>query len=169
MYRIRLPDDTKYVSVHLAHIKSYRPRQSAPVPNLHKLGKLFLEKTLPTPAFVLMLSVIGVYKGGIIPIIIYVVYGSRASAQNLISNTELTRYHNIKNLLQNTELNIRLRKSRFLLATSESISLRKTTIPSEVISHRKTVVPSNANALLSSVNPDLARIKREIIRRGEHE
>ena len=30
VYRIRLPDDTKQVSVRLAHIKSYRPRQSAP-------------------------------------------------------------------------------------------------------------------------------------------
>ena len=28
VYRIRHPDDTKQVSVHLAHIKSYRPRQS---------------------------------------------------------------------------------------------------------------------------------------------
>ena len=50
MYRIRLPDDTKQVSVHLAHIKSYRPRQSAPAPDFHKLKKLFLENTLPTSA-----------------------------------------------------------------------------------------------------------------------
>ena len=50
VYRIRHPDDTKQVSVHLAHIKSYRPRQSAPAPDFHKLEGLFLEKTLPTPA-----------------------------------------------------------------------------------------------------------------------
>ena len=34
----------------LAHIKSYRPRQSAPAPDFHKLEGLFLGKTLPTPA-----------------------------------------------------------------------------------------------------------------------
>ena len=39
VYRIRHPDDTKQVSVHLAPVKSYRPRQSAPTPDL-----------LPTPA-----------------------------------------------------------------------------------------------------------------------
>ena len=50
VYRIRHPDDTKQVSVHLAHIKSYRPRQSAPAPNFHKLEGLFLGKTSPTPA-----------------------------------------------------------------------------------------------------------------------
>ena len=50
VYRIRHPDDTKQVSVHLAHIKSYRPRQSAPAPDFHQLEKLFLRKTLPTSA-----------------------------------------------------------------------------------------------------------------------
>ena len=50
VYRIRHPDDTKQVSVHLAHIKSYRPRQSAPAPDFHKLEQLFLGKTFPTPA-----------------------------------------------------------------------------------------------------------------------
>ena len=53
------------------------------------------------------------------------------------------------------------------LAISRSIVLRKTVIPSEAISHRKTVVRSNANPLLANANPDLARIKRKIIRRGE--
>ena len=39
------------MSVHLAHTKSYRPRQSAPAPDFHKLvEKLFRGKTLPTPA-----------------------------------------------------------------------------------------------------------------------
>ena len=40
----------KQVFVNLAHIKSSRPRQSAPTPNFHKPEKLFLGKTLPTPA-----------------------------------------------------------------------------------------------------------------------
>ena len=50
VYRIRHPDDTKQVSVHLAPIESYRPRQSTPAPDFHKLEELFLGKTLPTPA-----------------------------------------------------------------------------------------------------------------------
>ena len=50
VYRIRHLDDTKQVSVHLAHIKSYRPRQSDPAPDFHKLEGLFLVTTLPTPA-----------------------------------------------------------------------------------------------------------------------
>ena len=50
VYQIRLPDDTKQVSVHLANIKSYRPHQSALAPDFHKLEELFLGKTLPTPA-----------------------------------------------------------------------------------------------------------------------
>ena len=54
-------------------------------------------------------------------------------------------------------------------AISRSIVLRKTVIPSEAISHRKMEVRSNANPLLASANPDLARIKRKIIQRGESE
>ena len=50
VYRIRHPDDTKQVSVHLAHIKSCRPRQSAPAPNFYKLEGSFLGKPLPTLA-----------------------------------------------------------------------------------------------------------------------
>ena len=42
VYRIRRPEDTKQVSVHLAHIKSYRPRQSAPASDFHKLEESFL-------------------------------------------------------------------------------------------------------------------------------
>ena len=183
-------------------------------------------------------------KGDIVLIIISIVYGSKALAQKLTSNTELTRSHNVKNLpLLHTALNINMRQSRLLLAVSESILLRKTAIPpvaiphrktvvrpkanplfasvlaisgsivlrktaipsvatphrkmvvpskanplfasalaisrsvvlrktvilSEAISHRKTVVRSNAKPLLASANPDLARIKRKIIRRGESE
>ena len=48
VYRIRLPDDMKQVSVHLAHMKSYRSRRSALAPDFHQLEKLFLGKTLPT-------------------------------------------------------------------------------------------------------------------------
>ena len=94
----------------------------------------------------LMLSVTGVDKGNIVPIIIYIVYGSRTSAQKLTSNTELTRSHNVKNVLQHTELNISLRKSRLLLATNGSIKLRKTVIPSEAISYRKSSSPESEPA-----------------------
>ena len=144
-----------------------------------------------------MLSDTGVDKGGIVLIIISIVYGSKALAQKLTSNTELTRSHNVRNLLQHTVLNINFRQSRLLLAISGSILLRRTAIPPVAIPHRKTVVPSktnplfanvlaisgrivlrktaipstvvrsNANPLLASANPDLARIKRKIIRRGE--
>ena len=116
-----------------------------------------------------MLSVTGMDKGDIVPIIIYIVYGSRASTQRLTSNAEITGSHNVKNLLQRTTLNTSLEKLRLLLTIHGSISLRKTVIPSEAIQHRKTVVPSNANPLFASANPDLARIKRNIIRRGERE
>ena len=116
-----------------------------------------------------MLPVTGVDKRDIVPIIISIVYGSGTSAQELTSYTELTRSHNVKNLLQNTALNISLKKLPLLLAINRSISLRKTEVPSEAISHRKTVVPSKANPLFASANPDLARIKRKIIRREKLE
>ena len=86
-----------------------------------------------------MLSVTGVDKGDIVPIIIYIVYGSKAFAQKLTSNTELTRSHNVKNLSQHTAFDINLRQSRLLLATSGSISLRKTVIPPVAIPHQKTL------------------------------
>ena len=117
-----------------------------------------------------MLSIIVVGKEDIVPIIISIVYGSKALAQELTSNTELTRFHNVKNLSQHTALNIYMRESRLRLAISGSILIRKTVIPSVVaISHRKTVVPSKANPLFASANPDLARIKKKIIRRGQTE
>ena len=116
-----------------------------------------------------MLSVTGVNEGGIIPIIISMVYGSRVSAQKLTSNTELTRSHNVNNLLQHAALNIGLRKSRLLLEISGSISLQKKRIPSEAISRRKSVVPTKTNPLLASANPNLAQIKKNIIRRGERQ
>ena len=257
VYRIRHPDGTKQVSVHLAHIKSYRPRQSAPAPNFHKLEGLFLEKTLPTPALEESETVsphTGIYQvadavghrrgqGGHSPHNYIYRLRLKGVGPELTSNTELTRSHNVRNVLQHTALNINLRQSRLLLAISgiillrktaippvaiphrktavpskanppfanvlaisgsivlrktanpsvatphrktavpskanplfasalaisRSTVLRKTVIPSEAISHRKTVVRSNANPLLASANPDLARIKRKIIRRGESE
>ena len=69
VYRILLSDATKQVSVHLAHIKSYRPRQSAPPSNLHKEEKLFQGKTLPTLALEeseMALQHIGIYQAGVI-------------------------------------------------------------------------------------------------------
>ena len=154
-----------------------------------------------------MLSDTGVDKGGIVPIIISIVYGSTALAQKLTSNTKFTRSHNVKNLSEHTALNINLRQSRLLLpisgsillrktairsvatphrktvapwkanplfasalAISGSIVLRKTVIPSEAIPHRNTLIRSNANQLFASANnPDMARIKRKIIRRGKSE
>ena len=38
------------MSVHLAHIKPYRPRQPASAPDFHKLEEAFLRKALLTPA-----------------------------------------------------------------------------------------------------------------------
>ena len=99
----------------------------------------------------MMLSDTGVDKGDIVPIIVYIVYGSKAVAQTLTSNTELTRSHNVKNLSQHTSLKINLRQSRLFLAISGSILLRKTVIPSLAIPHRKTAVPSKANPLFASV------------------
>ena len=220
VYRIRHPADTKQVSVHLVHIKSYRPRQSAPAPDFHKLEGLFLGKTLPTPTLEESETApphIGIYQvadavghrrgqGRHSPHSYIYRYGSKALAQKLTSNIELTRSHNVTNLLQHPALNIYSRQSRLLLAISGSILLRKTAIPSVAIPHRKTVVPSkanplfasaltisgsillrqtvtpsvaiqhrktavrsNANPLFASANPDLARIKRKVIRRGESE
>ena len=108
-----------------------------------------------------MLSDTGVDKGDIVPIIISIVYGSKALAQKLTSNTELTRSHNVKNLSQHTALKINLRQSRLLLPISGSVLLRKTAIPPVAIPRRKTVVSSKANPLFASANPDLARIKRK--------
>ena len=116
-----------------------------------------------------MLSVTGVDKGDIVPTIVSIVYGSRASVQELTSNTELVRSHSVKNVLQHTVLNTSLRKSRFLLTISGSISLRKTVILLGAISHCKTVVLSKANSLCARANLDLAQTRRKIIQRGERE
>ena len=53
------------MSVHLTHIKSYRPRQSTPAPDFHKLENLFIGKTLPTLALEkseTVLPHIGIYQ-----------------------------------------------------------------------------------------------------------
>ena len=65
VHRIRLSDDTKQMAVHLTPIKTYRPRQSAPAPDFHKLAKLFQGKTEPTPYLVeseTVLPHIGTYQ-----------------------------------------------------------------------------------------------------------
>ena len=164
VYRIRHPDDTKQVSVHLAHIKSYRPRQSAPASDFHKLEGLFLGKTLPTPALEESETVpphIGKYEvadvvghrrgqGRHSPHNYIYCLRLKGFRQKLISNTELTRSHNVKNLSQHTALNINLRQSRLLLAISGGILLRKTVVPPVARPRRKTVVPSKANPLFAS-------------------
>ena len=172
VYRIRHPDDTKQVSAYYIWptCNPTDAHQSAPAPDFRKPEGLFLGKTLPTPALEESETVpphIGIYQvadvvghrrgqGRHSPHNLYIVYGSKALAQKLTSNTELTRSHNDKNLSQYTALNINLRQSRLLLAISGSILLRKTVISSVTIQHRKTVVPSEANPLFASVNPDLA-------------
>ena len=164
VYRIRHADDTKQVSVHLAHKKSYRPRQSTPALDLHKLERLFVGKTLPTPALEESETVpphIGIYQvadvvghrhrqGRHNPHNSIYCLRLKGFRQKLTSNTELTRSHNVKNLSQHTALNINLRQSRLLLAISGSILLRKAPIPPVAIPRRKTVVPSKANPLFAS-------------------
>ena len=164
VYRIRHPDDTKQVSVHLAHIKFYRPRQSAPAPDFHKLEGLFLGKTLPTPALEESETVpphIGLYQvadvvghrrrqGWHSPHSCIYCLRLKDFRQKLTSNSELTRSYNVKNLSQHTALNINLRRPRLLLAISGSILFRKTVIPPVAIPRRKTVVPSKANPLFAS-------------------
>ena len=71
----------------------------------------------------MMLSVTGVDRGDVVPIMIYIVYGPRALAQKMASNTKLTRSHNVKNVMQDTELDTSLTKSRLLLEKSKIISL----------------------------------------------
>ena len=69
VYRILLPDATKQVSVHLPHIKSYRPRQSAPASDFHKLEKLFQGRALPTPPLEeseMVLPHIGIYQADVV-------------------------------------------------------------------------------------------------------
>ena len=165
VYRIEHPDETKQVSVHLAHIKSYRPRQSAPAPDFHKLEGLFLGKTSPTPALEESETVpshIDIYQVADVvghrrrrqgrhgPHSYIYCLRLKGFRQKLTSNTELTRSHNVKNLSQHTPLNINLRRSRLLLAISGSILVRKTVIPPVAIPRRKAVVPSKANPLFAS-------------------
>ena len=164
VYRIRHPDDTKQVSVHLAHIKSYRPRQSAPAPDFHKLEGLFPGKTLPTPALEESETVqphIGIYQVADVvghrrrrerhsPHNYIYCLRLKGFCQKLTSNTELTRSHNVKNLSQHTALNINLRQSRLLLAISGSILLRKTAIPPIAMPRRKTVAPRKRTRYLQA-------------------
>ena len=49
VYRVRLMNDTREVSVHLARIKPYHQRETPPAPQLEKLGGLFLGEPIPLP------------------------------------------------------------------------------------------------------------------------
>ena len=185
MYRIRHPDDTKQVSVHLAHFKSYRPRQSAPAPDFHKLEGLLLGKKLPTPAleesetipshigtYYQVADVIGHRRGQGRHSPHNHIYRLRLKGFGPEADLEYPAHHapQCQELITvHTALNINLKLSRLLLAISGSILLRKTVIRSIAIPHRKTVVPSKANPRFASADPDLAQIKRKIIRTGESE
>ena len=268
MYRIRHPDDTKRVSAHLAHIKFYRSRQSAPVPDFHKLEGLFHGKTLPTPALEESETIpphIGIYQ--IADVVghrrgqrrhsphnyIYCLrlkgFGPEADleyrAHQVPQCQELIAAYRAQHQLETitpppsnkrkhpaskdgnppgsdaapeggspleSEPAIRKRPCNTrkhpapkdgnppgsdatpkdgnppvatphrktvihpvaMLHRKTVIPLvamlhQKTAIPSVAMPHRKTVVLSKANPLFASANPDLARIKRKIIRRGESE
>ena len=257
VYRIRHPDDTKQVSVYLAHIKSYRSRQSATAPDSHKLEGLFLGKALPTPALEESETVsphIGIYQ------VAYVVGHRRGQGRHNPHNyiyrlrlkgfgpeadleyrahqvpqcQELIAAYRAQHQLETiTPPPCKKRKhlaskdgnrpgsdtapkdgsplesepaickrpcnKRKHRASKDGNPLRSDTPPEDgsplksepairkrlcskqkhraskdgnplgAISHRKTVVRSNANPLLTNANPDLARIKRKIVRRGERE
>ena len=50
VYRIKLDErSNKEVSVHLAHLKKYNPRETPPAPDFDKLSELFLGKSIPLP------------------------------------------------------------------------------------------------------------------------
>ena len=49
VYKVRLTNDTRAVSVHLAHIKPYHQRETPPAPQFEKLAELFLGKPIPLP------------------------------------------------------------------------------------------------------------------------
>ena len=183
VYRIRRPDDTKQVSVHLAHIKSYRPRQSAPAPIFRKLQKLFLGKTLSTPTLDESKTVsphIGIYQ-------VADVFGHRRGQGRRSSHNYVYRLR-LKGFGPEADLEYRAHRvpqcQEFIAAyrarhqlekitppscNSGSISLRKTVIPSEAISHRKTIVPSKANPLFASATPYVVRGTRKEKRGRERE
>ena len=183
VYRIRHPDDTKQVSVHLAHIKFYRPRQSAPAPDFYKIEELFLGKTLPTTALEESETVpphISIYQ--VTDVVSHRRRQGRRSPHNYIYRLRLKgfgpeadleyRAHQVphcQEYIAAYRAQHQLEMIHLLLAISGSILLRKSIIPSVAIPHRKTAVASKANPLFASANPDLVRIKRNMIRRGEGE
>ena len=73
----------------------------------------------------------GVDREDIVPIIISIVYGSKALTQKLTSNIELIKSHNVKNLSQHTVLNINLRQSLLLLASKDGNPLGSDTAPKD--------------------------------------
>ena len=50
VYRVRRTNETREVSVHLAHIKPYHQREKPPAPEFDKLANFFLGKQIPLPA-----------------------------------------------------------------------------------------------------------------------
>ena len=50
VYRVRKVNETREVSVHLAHIKLYHAREKPPAPEFDKLAEFFLGKQIPLPA-----------------------------------------------------------------------------------------------------------------------
>ena len=51
LYRTRHPYDSKQVSVHLTHIKSYRPRHSAPAPDFSQTRRVIPRKDVAYSCF----------------------------------------------------------------------------------------------------------------------
>ena len=49
VYRVGLTNDTREVSVHLAHMKPYKQRETPPAPQFEKLAELFSGKPIPLP------------------------------------------------------------------------------------------------------------------------
>ena len=50
VYRVRRANESREVSVHLAHLKQYYARQKPPAPQFNKLAEYFLGKRIPLPA-----------------------------------------------------------------------------------------------------------------------
>ena len=164
VYRIRRPDDTKQVSVHLAHIKSYRPRQSAPAPDFHKLEELFLGKTLPTPALEESETVpphVGIYQ--VADVVSHRRGQGRHSPHNYIYRLRLKGFGPEADLEYRAH---QVPQCQELIAAYRAQHQLETIAPPPC-SKRKHLASKDGNPL--GRNPDLDRIKRKVIRRGESE
>ena len=181
--RIRRPDDTKQVSVHLAHIKSYRPRQSAPAPDFHKPEELFLGNTLPTPALQESETVpphLGIYQ--VADAIGHRRGQGRHSRRNNIYRLRLKGFgpdadleYRAHQFPQCQELITAYRAQHQLETITPPLCNKwkhpasKDCNPLGSDTAPKDCSPLESDPLIASANPDLARIKRKIIRRGESE